>query len=238
MDNGIQPVRLNRIAVWFSLCALCLAGNGCLDAETGPDDIYPEKMARDGGDVTPTDGFQPAEYPRSMGAIRPSREVVAWEMRSGTWKGDSGVLFVLDASVDSCANRMEPCPGPLAGLRSPRGMEDFNFLDPDARNYTYYVGWTGTKAVFWNDKHATRSFLGRIDNETEALYWAAHQGYSLDSAYIRRTEAGFELLMDRMDHMCSPYRLLRVRVLMGTDGISREIGRRTTVETFEACIMH
>jgi hypothetical protein len=222
------------IVLWSALCLLCLAWNGCLDTVTPSAGIRAEFLPKDSGEINPAGHFHLASANGiSLKGVLPSQPVDYWEARI-TW--DTGGVYVYDASVDSCANREIPCPGPIADYRTTEGETRWNPLGPTT--HTYFVGWTGTSRVVWNDDDAVRSFLGRIDSEADALNWATHQGYGSDSVYIQEVTGGFELLINRMDHMCNPYRLVRTRVIMHYDGRSEEIARATLVESHELCVQN
>lgn len=233
--------RLLGLPLLFS--ALGLLWNGCVvdrDPAEGPQPTFdgdmaavspqPKMLFRDSGDIGTSEGFRLVELPLDLKALRPSQPVEFWEERLA-WPSDG--LYIFNASEESCAATWDPCAGPLSEIRSEKGEYAGSAFAHD--RYRYFVGWNGTRAVVWNDSNATLSFLGRLDNETEALYWAYHQGYQGDSSHIREIQGGFEILWDRVESLC-PYKRLRVRLIMRPDGHSEEIAR-VTAEASDMCIM-
>jgi hypothetical protein len=49
-------------------------------------------------------------------------------------------------------------------------------------SYLFFVRWTGSEVVTWNGSAATHAFLGPIDTESDAVYWAGHQGYGIEDS--------------------------------------------------------
>lgn len=210
--------------------ALCLAWNGCIFDDYPAGSPQPEMLDRDSGDISPSGSFRMAERPLDLKKIHPSQPVQFWELR---FDDASGNLYVGYAFEDSCAFRTVPCPGALSELRAKSGEYSGSVFNQN--QFRYFVGWNGNRILVWNDRDATRSFLGRLDSETDALFWAENQGYWGDSTYIREIPAGYEILTDRMDSWC-PYRRLRVRLIMHPDGHSEEVARLTVEET-DACMV-
>jgi hypothetical protein len=116
-------------------------------------------------------------------------------------------------------------------------------------SYTrYYVGWTGTGAVAWNDKQAFQSFLLPIDSEGDAVLWAGHQGYSGPNQYsnshlngnywIRTIDGGYELMGERMESMCRPHIVVQVRFEISRSGVIHELARKTLVNDKELCMLN
>lgn len=159
---------------------------------------------------------------------------------------DSGDVWAYLASMDSCAHRNNLCSGPLQAYRSSEGEHIHIRIGEPAKRY--YVGWTGTEAVVWNDTQALKSFLLPIDSEGDAVRWAVQHEYSNPNHYsnsqlagnfwIRSVGDGYELVGERMTHMCHPQIILQVRFEISRSGEIRELARKTLVNDENLCLLN
>jgi hypothetical protein len=91
------------------------------------------------------------------------------------------------------------------------------------------------------DAQGLRRFLGRVDNEVEALLIVKAEGYywggGVESGAIRRVSGGFEVVALRLVYACAPFRT--DRILLRVDADSGNVKRlRSEIWEYdkESCI--
>lgn len=212
------------------LITTSLQFQGCLSSPEGT--IQPQYLQRDTGDVSPT-GMHRIKYFFDKKEIRPATRVNYWEERII----DSNDSVRVIESYDSSCSVEPKCLNALNLIRTKQGERFFSFPG-GIDQFIYFVGWTGTEAIVWNGTNAIHDFLGPLDTEADAIYWAGHQGYWVeqDSTMIKPTSEGFEFVIKRMESMCGPYRILRVKLLVQRNGKSIELARKTVVEDSTNCV--
>lgn len=235
----IYSLRMNSFRAILSATPILLASMLFRCTSTESEVIAFSQLLTDSGTITHTGFHLAQEYDQG---IRPSRTVEFWEERI---MDDLGNTRVNMASVDSCAFRSIPCQGPLNAYRSSEGESQQNMPGPPF--IRYFIGWTGSEVVVWNDKQALQSFLLPIDSEGDAELWALHNGYgppyysnsqSLMPFWIRTHENGYEMIGERMVNMCHPMHVIEVRFELQKSGGIRELARRTVVNNPDICILN
>ncbi len=227
----------------FTLLPIGCMNGGDTESDTGPEPqvIYDSLMKaneiptgnymlRHDSASIDSNGFVVA--PKYGTDIKPSVAVVYWEKRWNNEEGDNQFMLSM---IDSCNYSVFRCPVPWADSRSNVG--ETRQVMPGGSFIQYFVGWTGTKTILWNDSDATKSFLFPIDSEGDAVYWAGELSYWSTKSLIRKTDSGYILITERTDSMCHPYRRVKVMIAMDAKGNTKEIARKTVEDYPDRCMV-
>jgi len=190
-----------------------------------------------GCNVTGTDEFVdleqfeqiPALEALDVTGISPAETTELWELRESMF-GESHTVVLAGGTV----GRGGMDPALLVSFDELTADHGFGNLCLPGHCFYYFASVQGPVLETWNTAERVRAFFGQIDTREEAILLALAEGYywgdEKETAAVRESGSGWELVVISMVRFCDPVQtdryLLRVLPDGTLDELKSEVWRR------------